>query len=92
MIVRIMTEGQYRLPSAELDRLNELDNEVVAAVAQQDKPAFQQSYWRMLAFVREKGEILPEEELVASDVILPEPDLTLEDAQELFTGEGVIPG
>ena len=42
--------------------------------------------------VREKGSPLPIDEIVESDLILPEPDLTLEEAQVLFVGEGLLPG
>ena len=46
----------------------------------------------MLDLVREKGAALPVEELVESDLVLPEPDITLEEAEELFVGEGLISG
>ena len=47
---------------------------------------------RMLDLVREHGEPVPLDELVESDLILPEPDLTLREAEELFVGEGLLPG
>ena len=37
MIVRISGEGQFRLPDEDADRLNELDNEAVAAVEAGDE-------------------------------------------------------
>ena len=40
MIVRISTEGQYDFPDEDTDRLNELDNEVVAAVEAGDEERF----------------------------------------------------
>ena len=46
----------------------------------------------MLDLVRERGEPVPVDELVESDLILPEPDLTLREAEELFVGEGLLPG
>ena len=30
------------------------------------------------------------DELVESDLVLPEPDITLKEAEELFVGEGVL--
>ena len=36
MIVRIRAEGQYRLPSAQLDRLNRLDNKIVDAKSRKE--------------------------------------------------------
>ena len=35
MIVRILSEGQFKLPDDTPDKLNELDNEAVAAVDSQ---------------------------------------------------------
>ena len=32
------------------------------------------------------------DELVESDLVLPEPDITLEEAEDLFVGEGLVPG
>lgn len=92
MIVRISTEGQYRLRSSQLDRLNRLDDQVVEAVAKGNQKRFVTAYSRMLDFVRQKGEVVPVTELIESDLVLPEPDLTLEEAQRLFVGEGLVPG
>jgi len=91
MIVRILTEGQYNLPGAHVDELNEIDNELVEVVEQEDREAFERLLKRMLDLVREKGTEVPEDELVESDLVLPEPDITLEEAEELFTGEGIVP-
>lgn len=91
MIVRILSEGQYNLPGAFVDRLNEIDNEIVDAVGDGDHDAFRKLLDTMLDHVRKNGTEVPVEELVESDVVLPEPDITLEEAAELFTGEGILP-
>ena len=92
MIVRISSEGQYNLPGSYIDRLNEIDNELVEAVEADEQAGFQTLLKRMLDLVREHGSALPVDELVESDLILPEPDLTLQEAKELFVGEGLLPG
>lgn len=92
MIIRILTEGQYDLPGQYLDELNRLDNQIVEAVAEKDWEGFQRLLSEMLDLVRRHGKPVPIEEIVESDLVLPEPDLTLEEAEELFTGEGLIPG
>ncbi len=92
MIVRILTEGQFNLPGAHVDELNEIDNRLVEVVEQQDRAGFETLLKEMLDLVREKGTEVPIDELVESDLVLPEPDITLEEAEELFTGEGVLPG
>jgi PspAA-like protein len=91
MIVRISTEGQYRLPDGDADRLNDLDNEVVAAVDAGDEERFQEAFASMLELVRSDGTPLGDEELEESDVILPPPDLTFDEAGVQFTGDGLIP-
>ena len=92
MIVRISSEGQYNLPGSYIDRLNEIDNALVEAVEAEDQADYEVLLKRMLDLVREHGDPVPDDELVESDLILPEPDLTLREAEELFVGEGLLPG
>jgi len=92
MIVRIMGEGQFSLGSAELDKLNELDNAVVAAVARADAAGFSRALQAMIDQVKAQGKPVGAAELVTSDIVLPSADLSLEEASALFTGEGLIPG
>ena len=92
MIVRISSEGQYNLPGSFIDQLNGIDNALVEAVESSDQGRFQALLKQMLSLVRDQGSPLPVDELVESDLILPEPDLTLEEAKELFVGEGLLPG
>ena len=92
MIIRIMTEGQYNLPGAFIDDLNELDNKLVEVVEQEDRDQFEVTLKEMLDLVRQKGTEVPVDELVESDLVLPEPDITLEEAEDLFVGEGLVPG
>jgi hypothetical protein len=91
VIVRIATEGQYRLEDGQAAKLNELDNELVAVVQSGDEERFRDLFDEMLALAR-SGSELGDEELEESDVILPPPDISLEEASEEFTGEGLIPG
>ncbi|MCS7051635.1 MAG: hypothetical protein NZL87_08485 [Thermomicrobium sp.] len=92
MIVRILTEGQYRVESSLYDRLNALDNTLVEAVAASDEARFQALLTELLDLVRRHGIPVSPDEFVESDVILPPPDTTLEEARHLFAGEGLIPG
>ena len=91
MIVRISTEGQYRLPDEDADRLNELDNEAVAAVEAGDEGRFHKLFDEMISLVESGGEPIDDDELVESQVIIPPRDLTFEEAKGEFTGEGIIP-
>ncbi len=92
MIVRIVGEGQFKLGSAILDELNELDNQVVEAVGKENEGEMSRLLGKMGDLVLEKGEPVPLDELVESDLILPSPEISLKEAEEMFTGEGLIPG
>ena len=91
MIVRIAGEGQFELPDDDAERLNELDNQAVAAVEQGNESGFRELWSQMLELVANDGKELDDDELVVSDVILPPRDITFDEAQAEFTGEGLIP-
>jgi hypothetical protein len=91
VIARIATEGQYRLSDELRERVNELDNEVVAAVDADDEDRFHELFEELLSLVRTEGEPVGDDELIESDVIIPPPDLTIEEARAEFVGEGLIP-
>ena len=91
MIIRILTEGQYRLPGSFIDQLNEIDNKIVDVVEQENEAEFQKLLSEMLDLVRNNSNEVGMDELVESDIVLPEPDITLIEAEELFTGEGIVP-
>jgi hypothetical protein len=91
VIVRIMNEAQYRLDDAQHDKLDELDDAVVAAVHAGNEDRFHEAFEELLAFVRNGGETLADEDLDVSDFILPPADLSFVEAGEEFTGEGLIP-
>ena len=90
MIVRIATEGQYRLPEESCARLNVLDDAVAAALDSGDQDGFQRAFTALLDEVR-GGELLQDADLASSGLILPPPDLSFAEATSEFTGEGLIP-
>ena len=91
MIVRISTEGQYEVPDSLYEELNTLDNRTVEAVEASDEELFYSSFREMIELVRSRGKPLGEDDLHESALILPPPDLTLPEAEEQFTGEGLLP-
>ena len=91
MIVRIATEDQYRMPDGDAQRLNELDNQAVAAVEADDEDRFHELFEEMLQLVRSGGRKLGDDELEESDVIIPPPDTSFIEAAREFTGDGLIP-
>ena len=92
MIVRIATEGQYELENGSIAALNELDNAAVAACETGDEERFEMAFGKLLDLIRTQGRPLDEDELEGSELILPPPDVSLDEARAEFTGEGLIPG
>lgn len=91
MIVRIMSEAQFRLDESHHARLDELDDAVVAKIDAKDEPGYASAFAELLAFVRDSGTVLDDDDLASSHHILPPADLSFEEAGEQFTGEGLIP-
>lgn len=94
MIVRILGEGQRDVPDGELAALNELDDEVEAALDAGDEAAFSAALARLLDRVRAVGRPLPADVLVPSELVLPAPDATADEVRHLFedAGDGLVPG
>jgi len=91
VIVRLMGEGQFRVDDDVLRELQELDDQAGQAVDQGDEPTLRRLLGSMATRVRERGEPLADSDLSASDAIVPPEDLSLDEAKQLFEGEGLIP-
>jgi hypothetical protein len=91
VIVRISGEGQYELADDQGDKLNELDNAVVASCDASDEAAFRQQFEALLEFIVSEGRQVPDDELVGSDVIVPPRDTSLAEAKDDFSGDGLLP-
>jgi hypothetical protein len=92
VIIRIMGEGQLRLPDGAVDELNHLDAELEEAVDKHDENAFHVALHKLLDRAREIGETLPPDAIEPSDLILPGDGATIEDVHELLADGGLIPG
>jgi len=92
MIVRILGDNQYVLDSKYLDKLNELDNCMVDHLGSGEVEEFNSCLHEMIHVIRDKGTPLDPAEIRPSDLIVPSPDMTPEEARKLFTAEGIIPG
>jgi hypothetical protein len=91
VIVRILGEGQYDVDDAALDRLNELDTAVEAAVEAGDEEALGTALTALHEAVR-SGAAHDPESLDESDLILPPAGATLDEVRELLGDDGLIPG
>jgi hypothetical protein len=91
VIVRIATEDQYEVSKEDYERVNDLDNAVVAAVEANDEERYAKAFAELIDFIRTNGTVVGDDALCESDVIIPPSDTSLEQARAEFTGEGVIP-
>ena len=71
MIARIMTENQYRLTDEDAAALDRMDDPLHEAIKSGDEETFAAELEKVVAFVRERGTVIPVEEVVPSDVIIP---------------------
>ena len=92
MIVRILSEGQFRVDDTAAAELNQLDADLETAVEHSDEAAFTDVLTRLLARVRAEGSPLPPDILESSDLILPHEDSSMAEVRKLLTDEGLIPG
>jgi hypothetical protein len=92
LIIRILGEGQYDVADHALDKLNELDATLEAAVQSGDEATFRDSLAALLDGVRTVGVAHPLDSLDASDLILPPADASIEQVRELLEDDGLIPG
>ena len=102
-VARIMGDGQYRIDSAILANLNKIDNEIVKLLDSKSfsekssnnieiNSKFQTMLSEMVSIIKNNGKELGPEELVPSDFIIPPADTSVQEAKELFQGEGIFPG
>ncbi|MFI6446506.1 hypothetical protein [Kitasatospora sp. NPDC050543] len=94
MIMRVMGEGQFEVGEAHLNRLNQLDDELLTALEAGDEEQFRSALGSLLGAVKEFGTPLPDDSLEPSDLILPDADATIDDVRTLLRaeGDGLIPG
>ena len=92
MIIRILGIGQFKLDDRHIDILNKIDNQIVEHVSKGEEKEFRKSLAKIISMIQEKGEAIDPAEIIPSDIIIPPEDMTLEEAKQVFSGEGLIKG
>ena len=92
MIVRILGIGQFKLDDRHIDSLNKIDNQIVEHVSKGREKEFRDALAKIISMIQEKGEAIDPAEIIPSDIIVPPADMTLEEAKQVFSGEGLIKG
>jgi hypothetical protein len=86
-----MGEGQFEVDEEVAKGLNDLDEQAGEAVERGDEEQLRELLQRMVEAVRTNGSRVPDDDLRGSDAIVPPDDLSLDEAKQLFDGEGLIP-
>ncbi|WP_246060576.1 PspA-associated protein PspAA [Nocardioides dongxiaopingii] len=92
MIIRILGEGQFDIAEEALDRLNELDSAVEAAIEADDETTFRPALVALLEGVRTVGVRHADDSLDESDLILPPDDASIAEVRQMLSDDGLIPG
>lgn len=91
MIARVVGEGQYEVDDGLMERLNALDQQAMEALEREEEGDLDRCLDEMGQLVRQEGRPIGDEELVASDIVIPPSDLTLEETRKLVSDSGFIP-
>jgi len=93
-IIRVLGQGQFSVDSETLRKLNSIDNSIVRKFETENltDQEFKLKMEQLEEIVTKKGKLLDPKVIVSSDIILPGNDLTIEEANKFFHGEGIIPG
>jgi len=90
VIVRISGTGQFELDDSGVRELDRLDTALTEALQSNQQEKFREVLAQTIAFVRDHGASVADERVVGSEVIIPPEDVTMEEAQQFFTDEGLM--
>lgn len=92
MIVRLLGGGgQYEVSEQVVSKLNVLDDQAMEALDRSDEEELDGLLAQMAELVEAEGRRLSDDDLSASDLVIPPPDLSLEETRALFSEQGLIP-
>jgi hypothetical protein len=93
-IVRIMGRGQFKINEEIIRDIDKVDNIIVEILQNEnraDDQDFKANIAQLVQTIMSKGQRLDDKELVESDIIVPDSDISLDEAKQVFKGEGIIP-
>ena len=99
IVIRISGQGQFKVSSDILDKINEIDNSIVTLIenvslGSSDRSLVQKELQSKLTEMRNlitsRSQYLDDKEIVESDIIVPASDLSIEEASKIFKEEGLI--
>jgi len=99
VVIRISGQGQFKVNSQILEKINRIDDSIVDLIKSNSSGSedsklkqkeLQSKLSEMKNLIISNGQHLDDKEIVESDVILPDSDLTMEEASKIFIDEGIV--
>jgi hypothetical protein len=99
VIIRISGQGQFKVTSEILDKINKIDNSLVGLIEnislgssdrKLTQKELQSKLTEMKNLITSNGQPINDKEIVESDVIVPDSDISIEEATKIFKEEGII--
>ncbi|MGA2037155.1 MAG: hypothetical protein ABSH04_06185 [Acidimicrobiales bacterium] len=87
MIVRILGEGRYEVPDADLRSIEQLDVQLVGAMERGDEATFSTTLAELIGEVRHTGTLVSPDDLRTSKLAVPHEGSTLAEVRALLTQE-----
>jgi hypothetical protein len=84
MIVRILGEGRYDVPDADLPAVEQLDAQLTDALDGNDDVAFESTLSDLVGEIRHTGTLLPADDLQTSGLVVPHQGSTLAEVRALL--------
>ena len=93
-VVRIMGQGQFKVGEGTVKKINKVDDAIVQILQNESKADDQEFRTKVTEIVQTitlEGQKLDDKELIESDIIVPDIDISIDQAKRVFQGEGIIP-
>jgi hypothetical protein len=101
IIVRVSGQGQFKVNGEILDRINDIDNSIVNLLENTDvdvdsnsskvkQKDLNEKINEIISLIRTNGMPLDDKEITQSQIMIPNPDISVDEAKKIFRGEGII--
>ena len=101
IIVRVSGQGQFKVNGEILDRINDIDNSIVNLLENTDvdvdanssnvkQKELNEKINEIISLIRTNGMPLDDKEITQSQIMIPNPDISVDEAKKIFRGEGII--
>lgn len=101
IIVRVSGQGQFKVNRETLDSINDIDNSIVSLFENIDtdvddnsiksnQKELKEKIIEIINLIKTNGMSLDDKEIIQSQIMIPNPDISIDKAKMIFRGEGII--